>query len=352
MENRPEPISAKPIVLYDTPDGKVKVKVVYSAENLWLSQSGISELFGVERSVITKHLQNIFTSEELAEKSVCAFFAQTADDGKNYKVKFYNLDAVIAVGYRVNTKQATRFRIWATQTLKEYIVKGFVLNDEMLKNGRPFGKDYFDELLERIREIRASERRFYQKITDIYAQCSYDYDKNAEITKRFYQTVQNKLHFAITGQTAAEIINKRADSSLPNMGLTTWKNAPSGKVLKSDVGIAKNYLIEPEIKELDRIVNMYIDYAENQATRHKLMSMSDWLVRLDAFLHFNEYEILNDAGKISHEVAIATAEEEYEKFRDQQDRTFISDFDIESKRLLGLSPDIPLMKGHKKHEKP
>ncbi len=243
------------------------------------------------------------------------------------KLDYYNLDAIIAVGYRVNSLQATQFRIWATQTLREFIIKGFVLDDERLKLNRRFGSDYFDELLERIREIRASERRFYLKITDIYEQCSIDYSANAEITKLFFQTVQNKLHWAITGKTAAEIVADRAKASLPNMGLTTWKNAPQGKILKSDISIAKNYMTEKEIKGLERIVTMFLDYAENQAARQIPMKMQDWVEKLDAFLQFNEYDILNDAGKVSHEIAIQLAEEEFKIFRVEQDRNFESDFE-------------------------
>lgn len=249
------------------------------------------------------------------------------------EIEFYNLDAIISVGYRVNSSQATQFRIWATQTLREFVIKGFVLDDERLKLNKRFGKDYFDELLERIREIRASERRFYLKITDIYEQCSIDYDKSADITQTFFNTVQNKLHWAVTGKTAAEIIAERADSSKPSMGLTTWKNAPAGKILKSDVAVAKNYLIEEEIKELERIVSMYLDYAENQAARQIPMKMTDWVTKLDAFLQFNEYEVLTNAGSVSAEVAKRLAEEQYSIFRVQQDRQFESDFEREVKRI-------------------
>jgi hypothetical protein len=271
---------------------------------------------------------------------VVANFAITTQHGampdrtQNIPTKFYNLDAIIAVGYRVNSKKATQFRIWATKTLKEYITKGFVLNDDMLKNGRPFGKDYFDELLERIREIRASERRFYQKITDIYAQCSYDYDSNAEITKEFFKIVQNKLLFAVTGHTAPELLVSRIDSNKPHMGLTTWKNAPHGKILKSDVTVSKNVLEEAEIKDLNQIVSMYLDYAENQARRHIKMSMADWRQKLDAFLQFNEYSILDNAGSVSRSAADELASKEYEKFRIKQDREFISDFDKATAKLL------------------
>jgi len=251
-------------------------------------------------------------------------------------LEFYNLDAIISVGYRVNSHQATQFRIWATKTLKEFIIKGFVLDDERLKQGKKlFGKDYFDELLERIREIRASERRFYQKITDIYAECSIDYQPKAEISQVFYKTVQNKLHWAITGQTAAEIISSRAKAELTNMGLTTWKNSPKGKVLKSDVSIAKNYLNKKEIDQLNRIVTMYLDYAENQAARQIQMNMKDWVEKLDAFLQFNDYSVLKNAGSISAEIAKKLATEQFEKFRVIQDEDFESDFDKEIKRIKG-----------------
>jgi hypothetical protein len=321
------------IIFYTTPEGVTRVEVVFQDETFWLSQRSMAELYGVERSVITKHIGNIIKTGELAEDSVCAKIAHTAADGKTYTSQFYHLDMIIAVGYRVNSLQATHFRIWATQTLREFIIKGFVLDDERLKQGTRFGKDYFDELLERIREIRASERRFYLKITDIYEQCSIDYSPSAEITQVFFKTVQNKLHWAITGKTAAEIIAERAKSSTPNMGLTTWKNAPQGKILKSDVAIAKNYLSEPEIKKLERIVSMFLDYAEDQAARHIPMKMQDWTAKLDAFLKFNEYEVLNDAGRVSHEIAIRLAEDEYTQFRVTQDRAFESDFEKATKRL-------------------
>ena len=319
--------SSSDIILYSSADGNVRVEVFYSGETFWLSQKRMAELFGVDRTVITKHLQNVFITNELEEVSVCAKFAHTAEDGKVYQTNFYNLDAIIAIGYRVNSKQATQFRIWATKTLREFIIKGFVLDDERLKEGKRFGKDYFDELLERIREIRASERRFYQKITDIYEQCSIDYIKDADITQTFFKTVQNKLHWAITGKTAAQIIAERANASDHNMGLQTWKNAPQGKILKSDVSIAKNYLIEKEIKELERVVTMYLDYAENQAARGIPMKMTDWVEKIDGFLQFNEYKILKDAGSVSHEVAKKIAESAYERFRIVQDNNFESDFD-------------------------
>ena len=326
------------IIFYETNKGQTKVEVRFEGETVWLSLNQIAELFGRDKSVISRHLTNIFAEGELVRDSVVAKNATTAADGKTYQVEYFNLDAVIAVGYRVNSLTATQFRIWATKILREFIIKGFVLDDERLKHGKRFGRDYFDELLERIREIRASERRFYQKITDIYAQCSIDYDGKTDISKTFYKTVQNKLHWAITNQTAAEIIANRADADKPNMNLQTWKNAPKGKILKTDVSIAKNYLIEKEIKELERIVVMYLDYAELQAERQKPMTMADWVEKLDAFLKFNEYEILNDAGKIKHDVAVNLAEKQYEKFRVIQDKTYESDFDREVKKLKNDEP--------------
>ncbi len=321
------------LILYQTQEGAVRIEVLYESETFWLNQKKIAELFGVDIRTISEHFRNIFASRELAEQSVLRKIRTTAADGKNYLVNFYNLDAIISVGYRVNSAQATRFRIWATQTLREFVIKGFVLDDERLKLNKRFGKDYFDELLERIREIRASERRFYLKITDIYEQCSIDYDSQAEITQTFFKTVQNKLHWAVTGKTAAEIIAERADAAKPTMGLTTWKNAPHGKILKGDVSIAKNYLIEGEIKELERIVTMYLDYAENQAARQIPMRMADWVAKLDAFLQFNEYEVLTNAGSVSAEVAKRLAEERFAAFRIQQDQRFESDFEKEVKRI-------------------
>lgn len=324
------------IIFYTTPDGAVHIEVFFQDETFWLSQKKMAELFDVDVRTVNEHLKNIFKTNELAEDATIRKIRIVQKEGSRNvarDVDFYNLDAIIAVGYRVNSYQATQFRIWATKTLREFIVKGFVLDDERLKQGKHFGKDYFDELLERIREIRASERRFYQKITDIYAQCSIDYNPKAEITLLFYKTVQNKLHWAITGKTAPEIIAGRTDAEKPYMGLQTWKNAPKGKILKSDVSIAKNYLAEKEIKALERIVSMYLDYAENQAARQIPMKMKDWVEKLDAFLHFNEYDILKDAGSVSHEVAVKLAEKEYEKFRIIQDETFESDFDREVKKL-------------------
>jgi hypothetical protein len=315
------------LLLYTAPEGKTHIEVFFEDETFWLSQKKMAELFGVDVRTINEHLKNIFKTNELQENSVIRNFRITANDGKNYLTNFYHLDAIIAVGYRVNSHEATRFRIWATKTLKEFIIKGFVLDDERLKQGKKFGKDYFDELLERIREIRASERRFYQKITDIYAQCSLDYNPKSETTQTFYKTVQNKLHWAITGHTAAELIAERASAAQPHMGLTTWKNAPEGKILKTDVSIAKNYLSQNELDELNRIVSMYLDYAENQAKRHIAMTMKEWVDRLDGFLQFNEYAILKDAGRISAGIAKQLAEGRFEQYRVLQDTTYESDFD-------------------------
>ena len=321
------------LIVYTTPEGNVRVNIMYSNDSFWLSQNQIAELFGVNVRTVSEHLQSIFKSNELNQDSVIRKIRITAADEKSYLTNFYHLDAIIAVGYRVNSRQATQFRIWATATLREFMIKGFVLDDERLKQGKRFGKDYFDELLERIREIRASERRFYLKITDIYEQCSIDYNADAEITQSFFKTVQNKLHWAITGKTAAELIAERAHADKPNMGLQTWKHAPHGKILKSDVRVAKNYLAEKEIKELERIVSMYLDYAENQAARHIPMKMTDWVQKLDAFLKFNEYQILNNSGIVSHDVAVKLAEEEFGKFRVIQDRDYESDFEREVKKI-------------------
>jgi hypothetical protein len=324
------------ILLYTTPNGNVKVEIYLQNETIWLTQQKIADLFGVERSVVTKHLKNIFETNELNADSVSAKIAHTAADGKNYPTQFYNLDAIISVGYRVNSSQATAFRIWATERLKEYIIKGFTMDDERLKNpNNIFGKDYFEEQLARIRDIRSSERRFYQKITDIYSQCSADYSSENDITQKFFATVQNKLHWAITGQTAAELIAARVDSTKENMGLTTWKNAPKGSIRKTDAGIAKNYLNEKELNGLNRIVTMYLDFAENQARKGAVMYMKNWVEKLDAFLQFNEEVVLKHQGKVSHEVALALAENEFEKYRIAQDKLLVSDFD---KAVEKLSP--------------
>lgn len=322
-------------LLYTANDGAVKIEVLYKDETVWLTQKALAELFGVQRPAITKHLKNIFATNELTENSVSSILEHTAEDGKAYGTKYYNLDAIIAVGYRVNSYQATQFRIWATRTLKEFIIKGFVLDDERLKQGKTaFGKDYFDELLERIREIRASERRFYQKITDIYA-LSVDYDKESPLTKEFFSTVQNKLHWAITGKTAAEIIYTSADATKIYMGLTNWRHAPGGKILKSDVVVAKNYLSEKHIKELNRIVSAYLDLAENRAERQILMKMEDWIGFLHSFLDLSNYPVLKDSGKVTALEAKLKAEQQFEVYRKRQDAEYISDFDREIKRIEG-----------------
>lgn len=313
--------------MYASPEGDVKVEVYFKDETVWLTQKRMARLFRVQRPAITKHLKNIFTEGELDEIAVCSKMEHTASDGKVYQTNFYNLDAIIAVGYRVNSKQATKFRIWATKVLRNYIIKGFAIDTRRLKQGSRFGKDYFKELLEKIREIRASERRFYQKITDIYAQCSIDYDSKADESRMFFATVQNKLHWAITGKTAAELISIRADGSKPNMGLKTWKNAPKGKILQYDTVIAKNYLTEDELRHLNRIVSMYLDYAEIQAEKQTPMKMKDWIEKLDAFLEFNDYEILQNLGNVSTKVAKALAKTEYETYRIKQDQNYESDFD-------------------------
>lgn len=335
MSKNPTPQS-NDIIFYSSPNGDVRVEVFFQEETFWLSQKKMAELFGVDVRTVNEHLQNIYKTKELEILATIRKIRIVQKEGArevSREVDFYNLDAIIAVGYRVNSYQATQFRIWATKTLREFIIKGFVLDDERLKQGKRFGKDYFDELLERIREIRASERRFYLKITDIYEQCSIDYEKEAEITRTFFKAVQNKLHWATTGKTAAQIISERANSTKLNMGLQTWKNAPKGKILKTDIAVAKNYLIESEIKELERVVTMYLDYAENQAARQIPMKMTDWILKLDAFLQFNEYQILKDGGKVRHEVAKRLAEKEYEKFRVTQDKNFESDFERETKKI-------------------
>ena len=325
------------ILLYATPNGKVKIEIYLQNETIWLTQQKIADLFGVDRSVVTKHLANIYSENELNREATCAKIAQVQTEGDrtvNRQIEFYNLDAIISVGYRVNSTQATAFRIWATERLKEYIIKGFTMDDERLKNPiNIFGKDYFEEQLARIRDIRSSERRFYQKITDIYTQCSADYTIETQATKDFFATVQNKLHWAITGQTAAELIAARADSKKENMGLTTWKNAPKGSIRKTDVSIAKNYLNEKELDGLNRIVAMYLDYAESQALKGVIMYMKDWIQKLDAFLQFNETAILKHQGKVSHEVALELAESELEKYRIVKDKMIESDFDKEIKKL-------------------
>lgn len=337
MDNNLTPNQSE-FILYVSQSGSIKVDVLLYDETVWLTQDGMQQLFEKAKATISEHIKNVFEEGELERDATVRKFRTVQMEGDREvarQLEYYNLDVIISVGYRVKSQRGTQFRIWATKVLREYIIKGFAMDDERLKQGTAlFGRDYFDELLERIREIRASERRFYQKITDIYAQCSIDYDPKAEITQTFYKTVQNKLHWAITGHTAAEIIKGRADSRKPNMGLSTWKNAPKGKILKTDVSVAKNYLSEKELKELNRIVTMYLDFAELQAERQNPMKMVDWVARLDAFLQFNDYQVLKDAGKISASIAKQLAEQEYSKFRVVQDQEFESDFDKEVKRVI------------------
>ena len=325
------------ILLYSYEGSKTYVDVYYRDETFWLTQSGMAELFDCSADNVSVHLRNIYAEEELSREATTEKFSVVRKEGNRNVTRtldFYNLDAIIAVGYRVNSKKATRFRQWATRTLREYIQKGFVLDDDMLKNGRSFGKDYFDELLERIREIRASERRAYQKIADIFEQCSYDYDKNSETTRAFYSFVQNKLHYAVTGKTAAELLTERATLDSPTMGLTTWKASPDGKILKSDVLVAKNYLNEKEITRLNRLVTMFIDYAELMAEDQQLMSMKDWLAETDRFLTNNRRSVLSGKGKTSHDDAVVRVSQIYEEFRKKQDAEYISEFDREMEKYL------------------
>jgi hypothetical protein len=333
-------------LLYTTPNGKVKVEIFLHNENIWLTQDKIANLFGVKRPAITKHLKNIFESGELDEKVVSSILEHTTQHGalegktQTQLVKFYNLDAILSIGYRVNSSQATQFRIWATERLKEYIIKGFTMDDERLKTPNySFGQDYFEEQLARIADIRSSERRFYQKITDIYAQCSVDYDKNSTEAKHFFATVQNKLHFAISGHTAAEIISNRVNSSKANLGLTNWKNSPQGAIRKTDVIVAKNYLDKEELAGLNNIVEQYLIFAESQAKRKKAMFMLDWNQKLGEFLRLNDRNVLDDLGKISHEVAEALALEEYKKYQIKQYKEYISDFDKIIKKGLKNKED-------------
>ncbi len=321
------------ITFYQTPDGAVNIEVLYADENIWLTQKKMAELFDTSIPNINMHLKNIFSSRELSQNSVIKEFLITAADGKNYKTKMYSLEAIIAVGYRVNSERGTQFRQWAIVILQKYIHKGFALDSDRFKYGSRFSARYFDELLEEIRDIRSSERMSYQKITDIYA-TSIDYSTKTEETKKFFATVQNKLHFAITGQTAAEIVSQRAKSDKPNMGLTSWRRSPKGKIMPSDVTVAKNYLERDELDQLNRIVTMYLDYAELQAVRGKPMYMKDWIEKLNAFLKFSEYEILTNAGSISQEVAQTLALKEYEEYRKVQDKNYVSDFDREVAKLI------------------
>ena len=319
-------------LLYNSPEGGIKVEVFLHNENIWLTQKRMADLFDVTIPTINEHLKNIFQSEELDEKSGIRNFLTTASDGKKYNTNFYNLDVIISVGYRINSSRATQFRIWATRILKEYIIKGFAMNDDRLKNGKQFGKDYFEELLERVRSIRASERRIYQKITDIFAECSIDYDKDSDITREFYALVQNKFHYAITGQTAAEIIYAKADSKKEFMGLTAWKHSPKGRILKSDTVIAKNYLNEKEIKQLERTVSSFFDYIERIIETRIFMKMKDLAESVNKFLEFNEFQVLRDKGQISFKDAEEKAFKEYEQFNKNQ--KIESDFDKFSKKLL------------------
>ena len=322
----------KKFILYTAPSGEIRVDVLLQDEMLWLSQKAMALLFDCSSDNVSLHLKNIFESNELEEISVAEVYSTTATDGKNYKIKHYNLDAIISVGYRVNSAKATQFRIWATQTLKEYIIKGFVLDDNRLKQGQTlFGKDYFKELLQRVRSIRASERRIYQQVTDIFAECCIDYDSNAEVTKYFYATIQNKFHFAITGNTAAEIIHNKANKTIENMGLSTWKNSPKGRILKQDVIVAKNYLEEKEIKQLERTVTSYFDYIEGLIERENTFTMNQLAESVNKFLNFNDYKILEGKGKISKIQADKKALNEYEIFNKTQ--KIISDFDKEIKKL-------------------
>lgn len=325
------------VLLYSDESGKEYVSVVFRDETFWLTQKAMAELFNVNVPAVSKHLQNIYEEGELERDSTISKMETVQQEGERQvrrTVDHYNLDAIIAVGYRVNSKKATRFRQWATKTLREYIQKGFVINDEMMKNGRPFGRDYFDELLERIREIRASERRAYQKVADVFEQCSYDYDKNSETTKAFYAFVQNKLHYAVTGKTAAELISERATLDSPTMGLTTWKGAPDGKILKSDTFIAKNYLNEKEVTRLNRLVTMFIDYAELMAEDEQPMSMQDWLNETDRFLTNNRRRVLDGKGHVSREAAAKKVSGIYEEFRKKQDAEYVSEFDREFEKYL------------------
>lgn len=324
------PMQQGQILLYNNGSEKEFVNVVFQDETFWLTQSGMAELFDCSTDNISVHLKNIYAEDELSPEATTEKISVVRQEGSRQvrrTLDHYNLDAIIAVGYRVNSKKATRFRQWATKTLKEYIQKGFILNDDMLKNGKPFGRDYFDELLERIREIRASERRAYQKIADVFEQCSYDYDKNSQTTKDFYSFVQNKLHFAVTGKTAAELIAERATLDSPTMGLTTWKGAPDGKILKSDTLVAKNYLNEKELSKLNRLVTMFIDYAELMAEDEQLMSMEDWLHETDRFLTNNRRNVLDHKGHISREAAVKKVSEIYAEFRKKQDEEYVSEFD-------------------------
>lgn len=325
------------ILLYETEEGKVNVDVILKDETIWLTQKSMSELFDVNVPAINKHLNNIYDEEELNKVSTISKMEIVRKEGnRNVKreLEFYNLDAIIAVGYRVNSKKATKFRIWATKILKEYMIKGFVIDDEKMKNGPKYGKDYYDELLQTIKEIRLSERRQYQKITDVFEATSIDYNKDSEDAYTFFKIVQNKLHYAITGKTAAELIYERVDSEKLHMGLTNWKNSPDGKIMKYDIGVAKNYLNESELKKLNNLTILFLDYAEDMALENELMTMKKWIDATDKLLKFREKKILQDSGNVSHKKAIEKAENEYEKFRIKQDKEYISSMDEMYKRYL------------------
>ena len=329
------------ILMYKTHQGEMRVEVLFNGQTFWLTQKRMADLYGVDVRTVSYHLGQIFASGELKEEAAIRKNWITAADGKNYDTLMYNLDAIIAVGYRVNSYQATQFRIWATSVLKEFIIKGFVLDDERLKQGKHFGQDYFDDLLERIREIRTSERRYYQKITDVYAECSADYDPKSETTQMFFKMVQNMMHWAVTHQTAAEIIYNRADAEMPHMGLTTWKNAPDGRVQRSDTIVAKNYLSDKEVTQLNRISTAFLDLAEDRADRHLITTMAEWKQQLERFMTMYDYEVLEGAGTVSAEEAKEKAYGEYDKFRLIQDREYLSDFDKEIRnwKELGLFDD-------------
>lgn len=331
------------ILLYKTAQGETRIEVIFNSETFWMSQKRMASLFGVDRATIAYHISQIYESGELQRETTCRKIQQVQLEGERDVERaplFYNLDVIIAVGYRVNSYQATQFRIWATSVLKEFVIKGYVLDDERLKQGKHFGKDYFDDLLERIREIRTSERRYYQKITDIYAECSADYDAKAESTKLFYKMVQNMMHLAVTNHTAAEIVYERADAEMPHMGLTTWKKAPNGRVQKSDTIVAKNYLSEDELSQLNTITTSFLDLAESRARRHIITTMDDWKQRLQQFLATMDYDPKSSAGKVSQEEARDKAYSEYEKFKVIQDRSYISDFDRFNN---GNDDDTPLL---------
>ena len=327
----------KNILFYNDEEGNTQVEVLLENEDVWLNTEALAKLFSIDRSGIVRHINNIYKDDELNENSTCAKIAHMGNDGKQtYNTKYYNLDMIISIGFRVNSKKAIKFRTWANKVIKDYMVQGFALNDERFMKARKSDQEYFKRLLERIKLIRTSERMFYQKITDIFAECSIDYDKNSDIAQTFYKTIQNKFHFAITGQTAAEIVYNRADAGKDNMGLTNWENSPDGKILKSDVVIAKNYLNEKEIKNLNNLVNLFLDIAENNAERNIPMYMNDWKNEVENALKVFHYEVLEGRGKISHKQAVSKAEREYEKYKVIQDKNYISDFD----KLLNETKEI------------